>query len=540
MTSNDPIRRIARSSYRVSALQWLSLVALFYAANTEGAAGDLYATTGIRTTGDLNLIYHYDSKGNKTVFASAKTQLYGLAFDHLGNAFVSTALHGTIEKYSLDGSHVTFASAIGRPTGIAIDSSDRVFVADVQDNVIYQFDSNGNKSTYASGLNKPSALAFDESGNLFCSEVGSGRVLRISSSGASTVIAEGLSEPQALVFDRAGNLFVIEGADKHIFKITPDGARTLFAAVDYRGLGLALDWKGNLAAADNPIGYITTFDSAGRGIWIDTEVQSPIHLAIEPATSVSSNISTRLRVRSGENVLIAGFIVTGTAEKKVIIRAIGPSLARFGIAEPLGDPTLELYDQKGSLVAANDNWRDNNETEIKGTGIAPSDDHESALLAVLQPGAYTAVERGKGSGEGIGVVEVYDLNATPTSNLANISTRGFVNTGSDVMIAGFIIGAGNGSRVLIRGLGPSLATAGIANPLSNPFLELRNGNGALIQSNENWKEAQQQEIQAASLQPSNDSESALAATLATGNYTAILSGVNGTTGVGLVEVYNIK
>jgi hypothetical protein len=138
------------------------------------------------------------------------------------------------------------------------------------------------------------------------------------------------------------------------------------------------------------------------------------------------------------------------------------------------------------------------------------------------------------------VVEVYDLNPTPTSNVANISTLGLVNTGSDVMIAGFIIGAGNGSRILIRGLGPSLATSGIANPLSNPFLELHYGNGDSILSNDDWKETPQQETEVTGITPSNDRDSAIAATLPAGNYTAILTGVGGTTGVGLVEVYNIK
>jgi hypothetical protein len=255
---------------------------------------------------------------------------------------------------------------------------------------------------------------------------------------------------------------------------------------------------------------------------------------------VSLNLSTRLRVEGGQKVLIAGFIVTGNAEKKVIVRGIGPSLGNFGVTDVLADPVLELYDQKGSLVATNDNWRDGNASEISAAGLAPANEREAALVASLPPGAYTAVERGSGNGNGIALVEIYDLAATSPSTLANISSRGFVQTGANVMIAGFIVGQGNGSRVVVRGLGPSLTVAGISDPLPDPKLELYNGNGTLLRANDNWKEAQRQAIEYNDLSPSNDLESAIAATLPPGNYTAVLSGANDGTGVGLIEVYNVR
>jgi WD40 repeat protein len=264
------------------------------------------------------------------------------------------------------------------------------------------------------------------------------------------------------------------------------------------------------------------------------------------------NISTRMRVLTGEEVLIAGFIITGSDQKKVIIRGIGPSLNGVGVT--LADPTLELH-QGNTTLATNDNWKINDQTgqsqeaDIRATTIPPTNDLESALVATLNPGAYTAILAGKNGGTGVGLVEVYDLAQAANSKLANISTRGFVDTGNNVMIGGLIVGGGSGggtAKVIVRALGPSLTGSGIAGALGDPTLELHDGSGTTLATNDNWKindqtgQSQQAEIEATTIPPTNDLESALVAILAPGNYTAIVRGAGDTTGVGLVEVYNLQ
>lgn len=251
------------------------------------------------------------------------------------------------------------------------------------------------------------------------------------------------------------------------------------------------------------------------------------------------NIATRLRVQTGENVLIGGFIITGTDAKTVIIRAIGPSLSSF-FSNFLANPTLEIF-QGNTPLDTNDDWIERR-AEIEATGLQPANDFESAIVRTLTPGAYTAVVRGKGNTAGIGLVEVYDLDQATNSKLANIATRGFVETDNDVMIGGLIVGPTGGLnvKVVVRAIGPTLANLGINGALQNPTLDLVNSNGVILRSNDNWKQGPQEaELTALSLQPSDDRESALIETVGPGNYTAIVRGQSNTTGVGLVEVYNV-
>ncbi len=260
--------------------------------------------------------------------------------------------------------------------------------------------------------------------------------------------------------------------------------------------------------------------------------------AATAATAQPLNVSTRLRVQIGEGAMIGGFIITGNAPKKVIIRAIGPSLE--GISGVLANPTVQLNGSAG-VIAFNDDWKNKQETEIRATGIPPSNDLESAIVATLSPGAYTAIVAGKNYSTGVGLVEVYDLNQAADAKLANISTRGAVGSGSNVMIGGFILGNKSGAAtVILRALGPSLTQSGISGVLADPTLELRDGNGALVRRNDNWKESQQAQIEATGIAPTVDRESALIAKLAPGAYTATLAGKNGTTGIGLVELYQLQ
>lgn len=255
-----------------------------------------------------------------------------------------------------------------------------------------------------------------------------------------------------------------------------------------------------------------------------------------------ANISTRVQVGTGAHVMIGGFIIQN-ATKPVLIRAIGPSLAASGVNGTLPDPALELHNGAGDLIGYNDNWKDNSAQAqlISSTGAAPSNDKESAIYANLAPGNYTAIVSGTNSSTGVGLVEVYDLAQT-TGKIVNISTRGQIGTDENVLIGGFILTGPQAVRVVVRAIGPSLAGA-IPDALRDPTLELHDSNGATLQSNDNWADAdlasQGYPISGVGLNPSDSRESALQAYLAPGNFTAIVRGKNNSTGVGLVEVYDI-
>jgi hypothetical protein len=259
------------------------------------------------------------------------------------------------------------------------------------------------------------------------------------------------------------------------------------------------------------------------------------------------NISTRLAVGTSDNVLIGGIIIQGNAPKKVIIRAIGPELTQYGVPDALQDPTLELHDHTQAMIAFNDNWMDApNMQAIIDSGLAPSNSLESAILTTLDPGNYTAIIRGTNDTTGNALVEVYDLDTTHldvsvNAQLGNISTRGLVQTGDNVMIGGFIVRGELPATVIVRAIGPSLAQYGITNPLLDPTLELHDVTGAVIGGNDNWQDDPgAAQIQADNLAPSDPRESATIVTLQPGNYTAIVRGKDGTTGVALVEAYVLQ
>jgi uncharacterized protein YggT (Ycf19 family) len=269
------------------------------------------------------------------------------------------------------------------------------------------------------------------------------------------------------------------------------------------------------------------------------------------------NISTRAFVQTGDNVVIDGFIVQGTEPKRVIIRAIGPELTQHGVPNAVADPTLELHNCSGSLIASNDNWQhtiiggiitSDQVHDIVASGHAPGDPRESAIIAELPPGNYTAIVRGVDNTTGVALVEAYDLSPETNSILGNISTRAFVQTGANVMIGGFIVQGTQPKRVIIRAIGPELTQHRIPDALADPTLELHDGSGALIASNNNWVHTiiggiitsnQVRDIVNSGHAPSDPRESAIIANLPPGNYTGIVRGVNNTTGVALVEVYDL-
>jgi hypothetical protein len=308
-----------------------------------------------------------------------------------------------------------------------------------------------------------------------------------------------------------------------------------FAGVLPSSSTIALHFTGAATAmsTNNAADYALT---TGAATFTNNAGNSTSLIAGTPTPSTLGNISTRLRVETGDNVLIGGFIITGTQPKQVIVRAIGPSLPLAGV---LADPILELHGPGAFATITNDNWRTDQEPEIIATTIPPSNDLESAMVATLpaNSSAYTAIVHGVNNGTGIGVVEAYDLDRTVDSKLANISTRGFVQTGNNVLIGGFIVVGQNPLRVIVRAIGPSLPLPGV---LGDPTLELHDGSGALIASNDNWRSDQEAEIIATTIPPTNDLESAIVRDLPPGNYTAIVRGATGATGVAVVEAYALN
>jgi hypothetical protein len=287
-----------------------------------------------------------------------------------------------------------------------------------------------------------------------------------------------------------------------------------------------------------------------------TPTATPAPTATPTATpGLIANVSTRLPVGTDDNVLIEGFIVQGPAgsTKKIIVRAIGPSLIPFGITDALANPTLEIHDSSEATVATNNDWKNtqlgglvtsDQSAEINSSGVAPSNDLESAIIANLSPGSYTAVVRGFGNSTGTGVVDAYDLSPASPARLVNIATRGLVQPGDKLMIAGFIIQNGP-VRAVVRAIGPSLVAFGITNALPDTTLQLRDQNGAIVVENDDWKvrsdgSSQQAELEATGLQPTNDLEAAFVTILQPGQYTAQLRGKPETTGIGVVQVYFLQ
>lgn len=257
-----------------------------------------------------------------------------------------------------------------------------------------------------------------------------------------------------------------------------------------------------------------------------------------------ANISTRMIAGTGDNVVIGGFIIGVQGKKKVILRGLGPSIRVDGkpVRGTLQNPVIELHKGDGSVVAANDNWKDTQQAEIRQSGLAPKDNRESAIAISLDSGSYTVVVSGKGQTSGIALVEAYDANESSAPKLLNLSTRGNVQTGDNVMIGGVIISGSDFARVIFRGLGPSLKVDGVPVPnrLADPTLDLRDENGSPLAFDDNWKDSQQEEIRKSGLAPGEDQEAAIIGSYPPGSYTAILRGKNDTTGIGLIEAYKLN
>ncbi len=502
----------------------------------------------------------------------------GITVDGTGNVYVADTNNSTIRKVTPDGMVTTVAGLGGvsgntdgvgsaarfdYPKGLTIDAANNIYVADVSNGTIRKITPAGDVTTIAGQVGSAyrfsslSGLTADGEGNIYVLD--SCRVSKITPDGVISTVAGSYScngsgydgpaaearftGPKALTIDKAGNIYVAEAAANRIRKIAPNGWVTTLAGSEMGNVAGA----GHAAQFNEPMGIAVDQNGA---LYVADYYNHTIRIGVpQPAPPQLANISTRLAVQPGDNALIAGFIVTGIKHKVVMLRAMGPSLTKAKIAGALADPTLEVHDSKGVLLAANDDWW---KTDLGGliqadqgndlyfSGLQPTESSESALIVELEPGAYTAVVRGKNNTTGIAVVESYDLDWNLESRLANISTRGLVQTGERVMIAGTIIRGSSPANVLIRAIGPTLANVGISNSLQDPVLELHDSNGGLVALNDNWRSDQEANISATTLAPADDRESAIFATLSPGAYTAIVSGSGNSTGVAVVEAYQLQ
>jgi uncharacterized repeat protein (TIGR03803 family) len=548
--------------------------------------GNLYGATAPRATGDLNgmifkltpsgtftpLYRFQDGKGTHatSLIQAADGNFYGTAAGDSSGGFFHNppAMHnaGIVFKLTPAGVLTTLYSFTGQADGSfpnsLVQGADLNFYGSTRcgpENPLYVF----------SGL---------------------GKIFKITPAGGLTILytfvgATDGGNPGKVIQGGDGNLYGITtyGMAGTVFKVTlPAGVRnTVYSFEGNNGIGpsrLILSTDGNVYGTTqdggipqagsifgiNPTGQVTTyiFDGAATGSHPSQVFEGEQHnlygatsaggasghgtifrLNMAPPRSLL-NISTRTQVLTDNKVLIGGFIITGSDPKRVIIRGIGPSLGGVGAA--LQDPMLELH-QGSATIAFNDDWKAN-QAEVEATTIPPTNDLESAIVTTLAPGPYTAILSGKNNGTGVGVVEVYDLNQAANSKLANISTRGFVDIGNNVMIGGLIVsgGAGGGSaRVIVRAIGPSLSASGLQGALQDPNLEVHDASGATIASNDNWKtrpdgSSQQGEIEATAIAPTSDLESALVQTFAPGNYTVIVRGTSNTTGIAVVEAYTLQ
>ena len=494
-------------------------------------------------------IYEIAPDGTVSTFATGLGG--GMAFDSGGNLFV--AHNGGIWKFTPDGLKRSFASGLD-PRALALDNAGNLFVTDFGAGAIYKFTPQGERTTFAAGLNSPYGLAFDGAGNLFVTDIvpgGTGFIYKFSPQGARSTFAAGLHYSWALAFDSGGNLFATDFSPGAIYKFTPQGARTTFATGVKYPTGIAFDNMGNLFVADSDTGSVFIFTPEGVKRTIAELPGSTdyiLSLALQPTPNLArapmANFSTRVRADVNANRAISGFVIGGSAPRRVVIRAVGPSLVPSGVGNAISNPKLTVFDQGRNIIAQNDDWQ----TQIPpasgyatfplgSTPWTPNDPRESAIGLVLPPGAYTAFADGVNGEMGITLAEIYDADAGQQTGswLSNISTRGTVMTGESVMIAGFIIGGTMPTTVTIRALGPSLSRFGLTGVLLDPEMTIYDSNGVVIAYVDDTSAADAAPL--GSLLPSDPREPAKKMTLLPGAYTTVVSGKRGATGIALIEVY---
>lgn len=561
---NKPCVRRSRPFLQVM----IAFLAVAFGFVSAGSAQSLFVSSQAGSNpGALDGVQRFNaSTGSFETIFEEDASAVGIAFGPTGDLFAADFEGRAV--YRFNGTTGALAAVISgseanRPVGVACGPSGDIFVSDSAGARVLRYDgrTGAYRGVFASGgLSSPWHLVFGPDGDLYVASAGNGRVLRYDrTTGASKGVFASTPTVRSIfgiTFGPNGDLYVTASTNDPVFRFNGNTGAFIGAFTSGRQLINADDLifgpDGDLYVANYGMQEVARFDGttgAFKSASSAPSLGNASGLEFTPQAKVL-NVSTRLPVQTGDNVLIGGFIITGRDAKKIIVRGIGPSLSGVGITGALADPRLEVHNSSGALVARNDNWGvtqpggaipGDQQDEIQASGLAPTNDQESAIIATLEPGNYTAVLQGVNGSTGIGVVEVYDLNQATPSKLANISTRGFVNTGDNVMIGGFIVrpGGGTETRVVVRAIGPSLKP-GIANALDDPTLDLHDSSGATIASNNNWKDSQQTEIQNTGLAPTNDAESAILTSLTPGAYTAVVRGDNNTTGVAVVELYNLN
>ncbi|MEY2547840.1 MAG: hypothetical protein QOD64_422 [Verrucomicrobiota bacterium] len=523
-----------------------------------GTDGRLYGgSRGVNVNGS---VYRIETSGAFTMlhqFSDGDDGSYPVALvaAHDGNIYgvaassVSSGKYGSFFRITPGGTFTVlkvFDNNLGFPSGL-VEAKDGNLYGLASGPVLFRIAPDGSSTTIihsfsADPIRGSFTLVAGVDGNLYGTasgtngRVSNGGLWRCSPAGSFAILhsfdgADNISTPSRLVSAANGDLYGV--ARTVVYRFTAGGAfEPLYTLVSLFGLGLIQGTDGNLYGTTG-----NTTGPLGGGALFKFVFGKPSAV----------NLATRMKVGTGNNVSIGGFIITGNVAKKVMLRGIGPSLPMTG---KLDNPMLELRDAANTIIGRNDNWRvsqpggvvtGDQSAAIKTSGLAPIDDRESALLATLQPGNYTAVVSGTQGTTGIGLVEIYALDPEADATLANISTRGFADTGDNVLIGGFITdGSSYGlSKLIVRALGPSLAQFGVDSPLNNPSLSVYDQNGNRQAANDDWQNGNQPEISAAGLAPKNVRESAVYVVLPAGNYSAVVSGEDGGTGVALVETYNL-
>ena len=525
-----------------------------------------------------NRIYVGDGFGNVTVVDGATNAFSTVAIGSIPQAIaVDTA---TGEAYVVDSGLTVIDGSTHSTSTVPVGSSPVAVAVDAVTNKVYVANSGGNSVTVVDGATKattdvplpasPQAVAVNPvTGKVYVAEVGGITVIDEATLATTTVSAGTIAGPMGIAVNTVTNrIYLGDGLSRGL--LVMDGASNVLTSIPGAAVGtagnaphLVINEAANViyAPGAGPPYGIYAVDGATNAVheFSASPVLQNLDLALNPATGTLyntrtlvggvavfgldprlGNLSTRTQVLTGDDVMIGGFVIGGTSSKTVVVRARGPSLAPYGITGALANPTLTLVRSSDQTVlATNDDWQSApNATAIGASGFAPSDPLESAIMLTLPPGAYTAIESGIGGSTGVGIVEVFEVSS-PSVPLVNLSTRAQVLTGNDVMIGGFVVQGSGPQKVVIRARGPSLAAAGIANPLHDPTLTLvRSSDQAVIATNDNWGSSPDASaIALAGFAPSDGLESAILATLQPGAYTAIVSGVGGATGTAIVEVF---
>jgi sugar lactone lactonase YvrE len=383
-------------------------VGLLLSAPARAAVGDIWETN------NGQILVFGSAGGQPLTFSTNLSNPKGIVFDGNGHILVADAGRGQIVRFAtFDAAGGIYATGLSSPIGLMFDVAGNLYEADSGSGTIFKFALDGTKTAFASGVGAPAGLAFDQSGNLFVANFSGGTIIKVTPDGTKSTFATGLNLPAGLVFDKSGILYEADSGSGTLFKFAPDGTKSTFVSGLDEPYGLALDAGGNIIVGDHGAGSTLRYTLAGvRSVIFSSDFNNPQFVAVQPAAHQLLNISTRGFVESGDHALIGGFVVAGGGPvgTTVVVRALGPTLATAGIVDPLMDPVLEVRDASGTLIAANNNWKDASDAQkVNAVTLQPKDDKEAAVQLVLPGGSFTAIVSGVGGSSGTALVEVYNL-----------------------------------------------------------------------------------------------------------------------------------